>query len=436
MRSLIITLYSLIMGSLLLLIGTVVYFEADQYTEEASSSYVNYVDVLHLLITEKIKDNPKKHNEILQYWQQYLENEIQIEIIEPQPTDLVKKIHVSDIKIIGNSAVATIVAPLSINSSNVKFLKNKAIRYKIHSSYSDSYMMYIYSSLVAVFIFMAIVISIVAFYIYRYANKVSQVTHAVAKGKFNQRMPSSRIAVLKDLAKDINAMAQDIEDKTQENAILTGSIHHELRIPLTRIRLGLDLALDIGKKKNESTEINELLHDMDTDLEELIELMEQILTISRLSMTSTTIPTHKLSVATTIEHVISKINPKIVAFNYTTDCQLEVNKVLFQRALHNIITNAIKFTQNQVEIELTTKDNKVFVHVDDDGPGIPEEEADLILKPFYRIDKSRNRNTGGFGLGLAISNMVIKSVNGKIDISRSVLGGARISLIWEENKVD
>ncbi|NQZ09128.1 MAG: hypothetical protein HRT35_18375 [Algicola sp.] len=257
-------------------------------------------------------------------------------------------------------------------------------------------------------------------------NKISRVTESVANGKFDQKMPNSRVPALQKLAGDINTMAATIEEKTADNIILTGAIHHELRIPITRIRLALDMA--VHGNTDEMTA--ELLTGMDGDLEELSSLMEELLTISRLRLKGVELAKEPLAMQSIIEKVTKDINSPLVTIDNTADFTLQANQTLMERALYNIISNATKYADNAVMISSCIESGQFVLNVGDDGMGIPEDERDLILKPFYRTDKSRNRNTGGFGLGLAIADMVIKDTQGVIEIGDSELGGALITLRW------
>ena len=94
----------------------------------------------------------------------------------------------------------------------------------------------------------------------------------------------------------------------------------------------------------------------------------------------------------------------------------------------NIIGNALKFAKQTVLIEMTKGKNRIEISVSDDGPGIPNEERDIVFQPFYRIDKGRTRNTGGVGLGLAIARLVVTKMSGEIHIESSESGGAKFVL--------
>ena len=98
--------------------------------------------------------------------------------------------------------------------------------------------------------------------------------------------------------------------------------------------------------------------------------------------------------------------------------------VALKRIVANLLDNAVKFGRERIEVEVATKAGGVALRVGDDGPGIPDGERDLVFSPFYRLEKSRSRQTGGTGLGLAIARQIVEAHGGTIVLERSKLGGA------------
>ncbi len=425
MRSLAVILTSIILGFLTLATYVVEYLGNDAYTEEVSSSFLQYASILTPLIEKDLQDQPDATQAVLSRWTAIIGEETTIQMID-KPQNANKNSYVNTVEITELADVVSIISPLT----HPKW-QDKALQYEFDDSYSDQYTEFYYTATFAIYLFMAMVITFVAWVIYRYMNKISRVTESVASGKFDLQMPSSRLPALNKLADDINTMASTIEEKTADNLILTGAIHHELRIPITRIRLALDMA--VHGNTDEMTA--ELLTGMDDDLEELSSLMEELLTISRLRLKGVELAKEPLVIQDLIEKVTKDINSPLVTISNSSDFTLQANHTLMERALYNIISNAVKYADNAVVISSCIEANQYVLTVGDDGMGIPEDERDLILKPFYRTDKSRNRNTGGFGLGLAIADMVIKDTHGVIEIGDSELGGAQVSLRWPPKKL-
>ncbi|WDD97252.1 ATP-binding protein [Thalassomonas actiniarum] len=427
MRTFAVILYSLIVGCLLLASYATESLIDDYYQEEISQEFRHYGQLLTLLIGRELSGDQTHNQHRLAYWRDYLDEEVEdIELI-PLPDGSTNKqaSYVDFIDITEQTDHLVVIAPLQQPK-----LKHMALKYNFVSSFSDEYISAYYLSLIAIYFFLAVVITLISWAMYRYLRQISTVTRSLADGDFTSRMPSYRIPALAKLSADINQMATALDDKTQENIILTGAIHHELRIPITRLRLALDIALNGGSQP----ETQELLQGMDEDLEELSALMEEILTISRLRLTAVEIDRQEINIIEMTRQIVTQLNSSLPKANITvhaaTDFCLLANPTLLERALFNVISNGVKYCQNRVTITFSQEKEQVILSVDDDGPGIEEDERTLILKPFYRTDKSRNRDTGGFGLGLAIANMVLKDTRGWISITDSPRGGARVNLHW------
>ncbi|MFT5452315.1 MAG: signal transduction histidine kinase [Enterobacterales bacterium] len=423
MRTLAAILYLVIIGCLVLGTYFVECIGSDIYKDEVSHEYLRYANILSPLIEKDLQSNPDNIASTLKRWSSSLDEElITIELIARQKTaHNDQKIYVSNVEVTDQTDTIRIIAPLSYPG-----LDDKSLLYLFTNSYSDDYINFYNRGSFAVYLFMALVITIIAWLVYRYINSISRTVHSVALGNSDFMMPPSHIPALQRLSSDINSMVITIEDKKTENLILTGAIHHELRIPITRIRLALDMAMH--GKNDEMT--NELLTDMDTDLEELSDLMETLLTISRLRLKGLEIDKEPVNLQHILGKVIQDINSPFISIEKIEEFVLEANQTLLERAMNNIINNAVKYAENKVVISSRSDNNQFVLTVEDDGPGIPVNERALILKPFYRTDKSRTRTTGGFGLGLAIADMVIRNTHGSIAIDDSELGGAKISLIW------
>jgi signal transduction histidine kinase len=426
MRSLAIIFYATILGFLLLISYAVEYWSSDYYTDEVSNRYLQYAKRLTPLIEQDLTLKPQQSSTLLSKWSKVISDEKNaVSLIKlPKIKNRDDEPYVASINITEQTDFINIIAPLSQQNYT-----DKALLFKFYDSYSETFLNYSDFSIMAIYAFMALLLTIIAWLVFRYINKISQVTAAIANGKFNLKMPNSRIAALKKLANDINTMASSIEEKTSENIILTSAIHHELRIPITRIRLALDMAL----KENVDDIAQELLTGMDGDLEELSELMEELLTISRLRLTGVAIKKESVSLQAVLNKINSAINSPIISFAKPINFTLKANRILLERALYNIISNAVKYADKAIFISSKYENNTFVLTIADDGPGIAMQERALVLKPFYRTDKSRHRNTGGFGLGLAIADMVIKDTQGIIEISESELGGTLISLHWSTN---
>lgn len=420
MRTLALILYAVVLGFLLLSSYIVDLFGNDYYSEDLSETFLQYNKVVSPALEKELLANPGEHLQILSTWSQIIsDSENAIEIIPHNRKD--KTAYVENVDFTEQTDTITVIQPLLDES-----FAGKALRIEFTDSYSDGVLELYVAGYTAIYILMALMLTAVAWVVYRYINRICKVTESVAAGRFDLKMPDSRVPALHKLATDINTMAETIEEKTQENLILTGAIHHELRIPITRIRLALDMAL--GGNTDEF--IKELLSGMDDDLEELSTLMEELLTISRLRLKGVEEGIETLDVSQIIEKTVKDIGSEKIYCETLCVFALEANHTLLERAIYNILSNAVKYAEKRVEVATTTINGQYVLTISDDGPGIPEDERAFVFKPFYRVDKSRNRTTGGFGLGLAIADMVLKDTHGTIVIDDSPLGGARFKISW------
>ncbi|KZY89063.1 hypothetical protein A3752_05535 [Oleiphilus sp. HI0081] len=259
-----------------------------------------------------------------------------------------------------------------------------------------------------------------------------QASLEISQGKLDIRV-SQDVGKRKDelgqLATAFDQMADKVSDLISSQQQLFRDISHEIRTPLTRQKLAIELArsvddpgklLDKIEHQNQCIEelINQLLTLMQTDNQQLTQM--ESLPLSQL-----------LGRITDDAELELKEKNLTLKTDLQSDALIKGDEPLLTRAFENLLTNAIKYSPNDANIELKLYEGSGNLHIEilDEGPGIPEEELKSILKPFYRADKSRNRGTGGFGLGLAISSQIIKKHNGVIELSNREVKGLRVVVI-------
>jgi two-component system sensor histidine kinase CpxA len=238
---------------------------------------------------------------------------------------------------------------------------------------------------------------------------------------------------LGDLVRDFNIMADRIEELISRQRQLIYDISHELRSPLAR----LNVALDLGRERKGN---DPAFDHMEQDLERLSEMIERLLTIARLD--TSTVPVQMKSVNLT--EIVTKIvrdadfesreRNGIIKFNVDKDYIVQGNEELLYSAIENVIRNAIRYTAPETSIEITiqhgdAKDTShVLLAVRDYGPGVPEHELVNIFHPFYRVTGARDRQTGGAGLGLAIAERVVRLHRGAIHAENVTPNGLRVTI--------
>ena len=204
-----------------------------------------------------------------------------------------------------------------------------------------------------------------------------------------------------------------IRHLNQRSEMLSG-ISHDLRTPLTRIKLQLSFIKD--------KEISKKLSD---DVGEMEKMLNEYLQFSS-SRSAETTETFNLSEL--LETIIIKYEKKEITTDISKEVFLDGRKNLMQRCFSNLIDNAIKYSAN-VYISLRKLNNNILITIDDDGPGIPENERENVFKPFYKIDKSRGDSKSSVGLGLSIASDTVKSHGGNIKLETSPTNGLRIKVI-------
>ena len=200
----------------------------------------------------------------------------------------------------------------------------------------------------------------------------------------------------------------------QRSEMLSG-ISHDLRTPLTRMKLQLALIKDTELSKKMSMDINE----MEKMLNEYLQF-----TSSSYAEKDETFDISKL-----IEDIINKYANKGISKEIVPRVYMNGRKNLIQRSLNNLIDNAIKYAE-KVNLQLSKKNNSILIIIDDDGPGIPEKEYENVFKPFYKVDKGRGDSKSSVGLGLSITSDIIKSHGGNIVLEKSHLNGLRVKVFF------
>ena len=204
-----------------------------------------------------------------------------------------------------------------------------------------------------------------------------------------------------------------IRHLNQRSEMLSG-ISHDLRTPLTRIKLQLSFIKDKEISKKLSDDVGE----MEKILNEYLQFAS-----SRSAETTETFDLSEL-----LKTTIMKYEKKEITTDISKEVFLDGRKNLMQRCFSNLMDNAIKYSAN-VYISLRKLNNNILITIDDDGPGIPENERENVFKPFYKIDKSRGDSKSSVGLGLSIASDIIKSHGGNIKLETSPTNGLRIKVI-------
>ena len=230
--------------------------------------------------------------------------------------------------------------------------------------------------------------------------------------KVDEYRPSGAMEI-RQAGLEFDKMRKRIMRHLNQRSEMLSGISHDLRTPLTRLKLQLSFIEDKDLSKKMSADIDE---------------MEKMLN-EYLQFTSSTFveKDETFDISELIEDIIKKYNNKDISNKIIPRIYMSGRKNLIKRSINNLIDNSIKYAK-KIEIQLNKKNNNITITLDDDGIGIPKNEYQNVFKPFYKIDKGRADSKSSVGLGLAITSDIIKSHGGNIILEKSHLNGLRVKV--------
>ena len=242
---------------------------------------------------------------------------------------------------------------------------------------------------------------------------LSKAAESFGKGEFIKEFKPSGAQEIRQAAHEFDKMRKRITIHLNQRSEMLSGISHDLRTPLTRLKLQLALLKqqDLAKK-------------MSDDIEEMERMLNEYLEFSRHQKNE---ETETVNLKNIIHEVVKKYENKQINISAEDSLNINIRPNSIKRCLTNLIDNGLSYGKNVSVLSNKTKGN-ILIFVDDDGPGIPENEYQNVMKPFYRIDKSRSQNKSGVGLGLSIANDIIRSHGGNISLDKSPLGGLRATI--------
>ena len=262
--------------------------------------------------------------------------------------------------------------------------------------------------------------------------KLTTAATAFGKGDFSIRASTKTSAPLVALVNRFNAMATRIQRLIKSHQELSHAVSHELRTPIARIRFAMEMVREVDNKPAQL----KYMQIMDDNIEELDGLVDELLTYARFDREEPDLQLESQDIVTVAHHVISKFklthshinisctNPQDIAIT----CRFDDDAI--ERALDNLIRNACRYAKKDIQLSIRTENQTVIIWVDDDGPGVPADAYQQLFDPFVRLDKSRDRNSGGIGLGLAMVKRLMELHQGQASVTTAELGGARFVLSW------
>jgi two-component system sensor histidine kinase RstB len=234
-----------------------------------------------------------------------------------------------------------------------------------------------------------------------------------------------------------NRMASHIQRLMGVQKEMIRAVSHELRTPVARMRFGVQMLEDTTTDDYTQKQ----LHEMDQDLQELDELVDEILTYARLEEGGPILEFKQANMLDLVDQIVEETRRRtdkvdIQWHSQTVDeAQIfsDVEYRYMHRAIQNLVGNACRYAQGKVWIEYSFDNGICRIDVEDDGPGIPEKDWQRVFSPFTRLDDSRTRASGGYGLGLSIVRRIIYWHGGQAFVTNSRWQGAKMSLLWPKS---
>ena len=240
---------------------------------------------------------------------------------------------------------------------------------------------------------------------------------------------------LAELVRDFDTMADRLEKSVKAQARLMNDISHELRSPLARLNVALGLT-----RQRSGPEAQSSLERIELEANRLNELIGRLLTIARLESGDQAMQKVPIRLQELIREIAQDAEFEAqsrkchVNVSQMDDCVVMGNPSLLRSAIENVVRNAIHYTREGTEVQIRlecrqgTTGTEAVIKISDSGPGVPDEALDKLFQPFYRIDDARGRQTGGVGLGLAITERAVRLHGGTIQASNRTEGGLMIEI--------
>lgn len=268
-------------------------------------------------------------------------------------------------------------------------------------------------------------------------TKLRRATQELAAGNLGVRVVPAlgkRRDELASLGADFDLMAEQIESLINSQRRLLGDISHELRSPLARLNVALELA-----RQRSGVEAQSALERIQREAENLNAMIGQLLTLTRLEGGSGTVASSEFDLAQLVRDIADDADFEAQSRNRRVVVEeidsflITGNYELIRRAIENVIRNAVQYTAENTAVEVRLEqvgqlDQTARVSIRDHGAGVPERDLKKIFQPFFRVDDARDREAGGVGLGLAIAERAIRFHGGKVKATNVSDGGLLVSM--------
>ena len=243
--------------------------------------------------------------------------------------------------------------------------------------------------------------------------RLAEASEKFGKGEDLKEFRPSGALEIRKAGLEFDKMRKRIIRHLNQRSEMLSGISHDLRTPLTRIKLQLAMIKD-----------KTLSEKLSSDVDEMEKMLNEYL---QFASTGAKEKTEMFDLSELVQNLIKKYeNPNIIQ-NFKNEIYYNGRKNLISRCINNLIENSLKYGK-KIEVKIEKNQDNIMISISDDGPGIPENEYENILKPFYKIDKSRSETKSSVGLGLSIASDIVRSHGGDIKFSKSKYSGLEVSI--------
>mgnify|MGYP003582011412 FL=1 len=259
----------------------------------------------------------------------------------------------------------------------------------------------------------------------------------VREGKLNTKVKVVGEDEIAHLAATFNSMTEHIRRLIESQRELTRAVSHELRTPVARIRFAVDMLADTDDYDDRMSQRDYI----DQDIESLNGLIDEILTYAKLEEGSPKMDWEDVDLQELVSQIARETNAlgkpvTVKVGNVQKGVFAQADRRYLHRVLQNLAGNATRYAESTIIISAGLEKNEAFISVEDDGQGIPEKDREKVFIPFARLDDSRTRASGGYGLGLSIVSRIAFWFNGRMSVDESPpLGGARFIMKWPKSQL-
>ena len=244
--------------------------------------------------------------------------------------------------------------------------------------------------------------------------KLAEASEKFGRGDDLEEFRPSGALEIRKAGYEFERMRKRITRHLNQRSEMLSGISHDLRTPLTRIKLQLSL---INDKK--------IANELSEDVIEMEKMLNEYLQFAKTGYQE---KTENFDMTKLIKSTLDKYNLNKISFDQTEQIPYEGRQELLKRSFGNFINNSLRYSNN-ISIKLKKLRKDLIIIFEDDGPGIPVNEYENVFKPFYKIDKSRSGSKSSVGLGLSIASDIIQSHGGKIDLDKSEMGGLKVTVV-------